>query len=139
MTHYALVVMVEHGQDADFPELTNRRPRREAERYYIAANDDEMAKIAVDYGLTAEHRFLRHGEAPMIEIDAALIAARSIEAEAKRKSQPADQPDDPASTAQVRLAELEQAIGLITQRGQPTRESVQAYLERIEMAHAGSV
>lgn len=140
MSHYALVVMVEHGQDADLPELSSRRPRHEAERYYIAANDDEMAKIAADYGLDAEHQFLRAASAPMIEVDAARIAARSIEAEAGRQSRLPAPEEDPASTAGVRLADLEQAIGLIAARSQPTqRETVRAYLERLEGALAGPV
>ncbi len=139
MSHYALVVMVEHGHDANLPELSSRRPRKEAERYYIAANDDEMAQIASDYGLDAEHRHLRQAEAPMIEVDAAQFAARSIEAEGKRKAEVAQESRGADPTTQVRLAELDQAVGLIATRGQPTRESVQVYLERIEHAYTRAV
>ncbi len=137
MSQYALVVMVAHptGSDA-LPELSSRRPRGEASRYCIAASDEEMARLARLFGLEPELAYLTQEAIPMIEIDAATLAARSLDVTPESLVGGGDADDG----APARVADLEQAIARIQASRGETRtpnagaDIVRAYLERIEEA-----
>lgn len=140
MSQYAIVVMVDHiDPDDALPELSSRRPRQEANRYIIAANDDAMKRIAANYALERELAYLEREEIPMIEIDAARLAAVSLDVGPQNPH--ADLSGDEAGPESVGLADLEQAIARIHSSQALGIEvpnagaaTVRAYLERIEAA-----
>lgn len=137
MPQYALVVMVDHPIDSDaLPELSSRQRRTEGNRYRIAANDDEMERIARSFRLEPELAFLNREAIPMIEIDAARLTALSLDVTPQALIGEAEVSAD----VPARLADLEQAIACIhssqCRNAVPNAgaATVRAYLERIEEA-----